>query len=181
MASARIGPLPVHEWSDTIPTKGLLTSGDAPLNIFGTLAHHPGLLKRWLVFATHVLSKSSLSPRDREVLILRTAALTRSPYEWSQHVQIALDIGMTRDEIAAIARGDSPSPHDAVLVAAADELHTTSTITDETWTVLSDRCSTEELIDVIATVGQYHLVAYLLNALGVQLDPDVPDETAMFT
>ena len=46
--------------------------GDGPiLNIFRTLAHHPKLMKRWLVFGNHVLAKSSLSPRDRELVILR--------------------------------------------------------------------------------------------------------------
>ena len=43
-----------------------------PLNIFATLAHHPKLLKRWLVFGNHVLAKSTLPARDRELLILRT-------------------------------------------------------------------------------------------------------------
>jgi alkylhydroperoxidase family enzyme len=180
MTTPRLGPLPLGEWSDTIPTKGLLTAGEAPLNIFGTLAHHPGMLKRWLVFATHVLSKSTLSARDREVLILRTAALTRSSYEWSQHVAIALDAGMQRDEIAAVAQGQAPTSSDAVLIAAAEELHETSTIGDATWASLCERYGTEQLIDVVTTVGQYHLVAFLLNALGVELDAEVPDEGAMF-
>ena len=41
------------------------------LNIFATLVHHPKLMKRWQVFGNHVLNKSTLPPRDRELLILR--------------------------------------------------------------------------------------------------------------
>ena len=52
--------------------KGLTSSTGEPLNIFGSLAHHPDLLRRWLVFAGHVLSKNTIAPRERELLILRT-------------------------------------------------------------------------------------------------------------
>ena len=45
--------------------------GESPsLNIFRTLAHHPKLVKRWSVFGGHVLGKSTLSARDREIAIL---------------------------------------------------------------------------------------------------------------
>ncbi len=47
--------------------------GDGPvLNIFRTLANHPKLLKRWLVFGSHILGKNSLEQREREIVILRT-------------------------------------------------------------------------------------------------------------
>ena len=52
--------------------------GETPLNIFRTLAQHPDLLRRWLVFANHVLGKSSLAPRPRELAILRIGWLCRS-------------------------------------------------------------------------------------------------------
>ena len=51
--------------------------GGRVLNIFRTLAHHPKLMKRWLVFGNHVLSKSTLSARDREIAILRVAKQPR--------------------------------------------------------------------------------------------------------
>lgn len=52
------------------------------LNIFKTLANHPKLGKRWLVFANHIMGKSTLSLRDREILILRIGWLCKSGYEW---------------------------------------------------------------------------------------------------
>ena len=64
----RLQPLPREEWDDE--TRALL--GDRTLNVFATFAHHPKLMKRWLVFGNHVLSKSTLPARDREVLVLRT-------------------------------------------------------------------------------------------------------------
>jgi 4-carboxymuconolactone decarboxylase len=183
----RLPPLPQDDWSDQIPTMGMIGAGGAPLNIFGTLAHHPGLLKRWLVFAAHVLSKSSLTARDREVLILRTGWRTRAAYEWNQHVAIALDAGMTIDEIGAIATGssndDAADPlttHDRLLMRAADELHDGATLSDTTWSALTASYRTEQMLDVVATVGQYHLVSFLLNATGVQLDAAIPDRTDLW-
>ena len=148
------------------------------LNIFGTLGHHPDLLRRWLVFATHVLSKSTLSPHDRELLILRTGWNCRSRYEFAQHVVIARACGITDAQIEAVRLGPdarSWSASDRVLLRAADELHTASSLSDATWEALSAAWSVEQVLDIIATVGNYHLVAMFLNATRVALDAGIPD------
>ena len=180
MDAPRISPLPVDEWDpelgDTV-AKMMFGDDGKPINIFATLAHHPKLLKRWLVFASHVLSKSTLTARDRELLILRTGWRCRAPYEWAQHVVIARRSNISDDEIEAVKRGPTDpswSPFDAALLRAADELHDHSRIGDATWATLSERYDTRQLLDAVAAVGGYHLVAMLLNTCGVQLDDDVP-------
>jgi alkylhydroperoxidase family enzyme len=148
--------------------------GDGPmLNIFRTLAHHPKLLKRWLVFGNHVLQKSSLSPRDREIAILRIGWLCRAGYEWTQHVEIALRSGLDEAEIERIAAGaDAPgwSPLERAILEATDELHDDAFISDATWQKLLEHYDTEQVMDLIFTVGQYNLVSMALNSLGVQLE-----------
>jgi 4-carboxymuconolactone decarboxylase len=146
------------------------------LNIYRTLAAHPKLLKRWGVFGTHVLYKSTLPARERELLILRTGWLCRSEYEWGQHVIIAKGVGVTHEEIECVKAGPDAegwAPFDAALVRAADELHNDAFISDGTWQALSERFDTQQLIDVIFAVGQYHVVSMALNTLGVQLDEGV--------
>jgi 4-carboxymuconolactone decarboxylase len=146
------------------------------LNIYRTLAAHPKLLKRWGVFGTHVLYKSTLPARERELLILRTGWLCRSEYEWGQHVVIARAAGVTDEEIERVTEGPDAKgwdSFDAALVRAADELHNDSFISDATWEALSERFDTQQLIDVIFAVGQYHIVSMALNTLGVQLDEGV--------
>ena len=104
----RIAPLPIDEWDEELKPLGVtgLTAPDgSPLNIFGTLANHPKLLKRWLVFANHVLAKSTLTPRDRELLILRAGWNNQAPYEWGQHVAIALRSDISQEEIDRVRRG----------------------------------------------------------------------------
>ena len=176
--------LPVRGSSDDprlseLFAKGLTGPEGDPLNIFVVLGNHPDMLKRWLVFATHVLSKNTLSPRDRELLILRTGWNCGSKYEWGQHVVIARECGISDDEIESVKVGptaSSWSSHDRMLLTAADELHEHQTLSDHAWNGLTATYSTEQVLDVIATVGNYHLVAMFLNSTGVPLDAGVPDD-----
>ena len=142
-------------------------------NIFATLINHPKLMKRWTVFGNHVLYKSTLPPRDRELLILRTGYRWQAAYEWSAHARIGREVGLTDDEISRVAEGpEAPGwdSFDAALLRAADELTSDAFIGDQTWEALSERYDTHQLMDVVFTVGQYTLVSMALNTLGVQLE-----------
>jgi alkylhydroperoxidase family enzyme len=173
----RVAPVPSEQWdAETQEILQAAQMGGRTLNIFSTLAHHPKLLKRWLVFGNHILAKSTISPRERELLILRTGWNCQAEYEWGQHVVIGKLFGLTDVEIARITRGsEAPGwdPFDAALLRAADELHRDSRIGDATWKELSARYDTQQMIDVIFTVGQYTLVSMALNSLGVQLDEGI--------
>lgn len=180
MTSPRIPPLPAADRDPRTEEllAGLRRPDGTDLNIFATLAHHPKLLKRWSAFGGVLLYGGQLSGRDRELLILRTAAHCRAHYEWGQHVAIALAAGVTEDEIARVADGpDAPgwSEEDATLLRAADELHDESRISDATWTDLASRYGEQQLIEVCMVVGQYHLVAFTLNSLGVEPEPGLPE------
>ena len=162
---------------DEMPAEIRERFGDGPLlNIFRTLAHHPDLMKRWLVFGNHILGKNTLDPRERELAILRIGWLCKAEYEWGQHVEISRNLGMSDDEIERVAAGpDAPGwdPFDATLLRAVDELHADAMITDPTWKALSERYGTEQLMDLVFTVGQYNLVSMALNTFGVQLDEGI--------
>jgi len=173
----RVMPLPREDWdAEVTELLGATQMGGRTLNIFQTLAHHPKLLKRWLVFGNHVLAKSTIGARERELLILRTGWNCRAEYEWGQHVVIGKMAGLTDDEIRRITAGsDAPgwTPFEAALLRAADELHRDSRIGDATWAALAARYGVQELIDVVFTVGQYTLVSMALNSLGVALDEGI--------
>jgi alkylhydroperoxidase family enzyme len=174
----RLAPLRDEEMDEEAREFVRVASRGGPgLNIYRTLAAHPKLLKRWGVFGTHILYKNSLPPRERELLILRTGWLCRSEYEWGQHVLIARDSGVTDDEIERVKEGPDAqawSDEDAALLRAADDLHNDSFVSDAAWNVLSRQFDEKQLIDLVFTVGQYHIVSMALNTLGVQLDEGVP-------
>ena len=103
------------------------------------MAQHPKLMKRWLVFANHVLTKSTISGRDRELAILRAGWRCNAPYEWGQHVMIGQSGGHHATRRSNGSRSDPTprlDPHDAAILRAVDELHDTSTISDATWATL---------------------------------------------
>ena len=168
----RLAPKPPDTWDDE--TRAL--AGRNPINIFATLAHHPKLMKRWMVFGNHVLAKSTLSARDRELLILRTGWNCRAPYEWGQHVAIARTVGITDEEVASVAAGPDAAgldPFEALLLRAADELHGDSSLSDATYAALAERYDEQQMLDLVFTVGQYHLVSMALNSMRVQRDDGV--------
>jgi 4-carboxymuconolactone decarboxylase len=177
VSEPRVSPLPESERdAEAQEVLGRVARDGRVLNIHATLARHPKLLKRWAVFGTHVLFRSTLPPRERELLILRTGWLCRSEYEWGQHVIIAKREGVTDEEIARVKDGPDAAgwaEPDRALLRAADELLGDAFISDATWGALAERFNTPQLIDIVFTVGQYNLVSMALNTLGVQLDDGV--------
>jgi 4-carboxymuconolactone decarboxylase len=180
-APPRIPPLPESQWDPELTEvfsrdPGATPTGGRVLNIFRTLAHHPKLLKRWTVFGNHVLFKSTLAPRQRELVILRIGWLCGSEYEWGQHVRIGREAGLTEEEIARIPIGpEAPgwNDFDADLLRATDELHHDSRVSDATWARLAERYNHQQMLDLVFAVGQYTMVSMVLNSCGVQLDPGV--------
>ena len=144
-------------------------------NIFRTLANHEKLAKRWLVFGNHILSKSTLDPRQREIAILRIGWLCQSGYEWGQHVVIGKNCGLSDEEIGNIKIGAEAnwSDHEALIIRAVDELHSDAFISDETWAGLSKTYDQQQMMDLVFTCGQYNMVSMALNSFGVQLDDDI--------
>jgi alkylhydroperoxidase family enzyme len=157
---------------------GMLRRPDGTeMNLFATLAHHPELLKRWAAFGGTLLFAGALPARDRELLILRTAVRCDAEYEWGQHVGLGLHAGLTEEEIERVA-GDERggwSENEIALLDAADELHAESVVSDATWQRLAAFYDYRQLIEVCMVVGQYHLVAFTLNSLGVEPEPGLPE------
>jgi alkylhydroperoxidase family enzyme len=173
----RLKPLPEAEWTDEAREALVLrASSGRPKNIYTTLAHHPELLKRWLVFGSHVLGGSTLPPRHRELLILRTGFRCKSEYEWGQHAIIAGYVGISEEEIRRVAEGPRApgwDPFEALLLRAADELHDDQVLSDATWEALCEGYDSKQMLDLVFTVGQYTLVSMALNTLGVQREEGV--------
>ena len=172
LTEARIAPLADSEFDDE-HREVLAPFGGRILNIFRTLARSPKALKRFNLWGGYVLSdKNALGPRERELLILRTGWLCRSGYEWVQHTRIALQSGLSREEIDRVKRGPDAvgwSASDAALLRVADDLVGDFFVSDATWAGLA-RLTEKQRMDAVFTVGQYTQVSMFLNSFGVQLD-----------
>ncbi len=142
---------------------------DAPLHPFpATMCRHVEMFDRYMAFGMNILKNALLSPRDREILTLRTGWLCDAPFEWGAHVKLGREAGLSDDEIERIKNGPDAggwSTLDRALLSAVDEMHHDSTIHDETWDVLAAHYSDEQLIELPMIVGQYHMTAFFQNAL----------------
>jgi alkylhydroperoxidase family enzyme len=145
------------------------------LGILGLLAHHPALTTAYHTLVGHLLYATTLTERQRELLVLRVAHVRDATYEWAQHAVLAGDVGLaTDDDLARIRTKDGWSPFEAALLDAADELVADARIGDATWTVLAGELDTQQLLDVIFTVGAYDLLAMAMRSADLPLDPDLP-------
>jgi len=146
------------------------------LNVLGTFAHHPELTRAYHTFNGHVLLATTLTPRQRELLILRVATVRDCAYEWAQHVVLAADTGLSEDEIARVADGPGApgwSPLEAAMLAAVDELVADARIADDTWAALAAELEVPQLMDLVFAVGAYDALAMALLSFGVELDDDL--------
>jgi alkylhydroperoxidase family enzyme len=150
--------------------------GLLPLNIFRTMAKHRQLSDRFNRFGGYLLLKGLLPARERELVILRVGWRCGSVYEFGQHTVMSKPAGVTEDEIVRIATEtiEGWADGDRDLVVFADELCATNTVSEPTWERLAARWSEEELMELLVVAGFYRLVSGFLNAIGVELDPDVP-------
>jgi alkylhydroperoxidase family enzyme len=175
---ARITPVrePTEEQRELL-AKTLVAPGGQPLNIFATLAHHPRLLGRFNALGGLFLAKGLLPERERELVILRVAYRTGSVYEFGQHTVIGRRAGLTDDEIRAVTRPLDDGAwveDDKAVLAFTDSLIDTDTVEDAEWAAVAARWDEPRLLELVLLVGFYRMVAGLLNAVGVEREPDVP-------
>ncbi len=152
------------------------------LNIFRTLVRAPDAFRAFSWWSGYIMSRNSLSPRDREIAILRVGWLCKSGYEWTQHHRIGLQSGLDAQEIERIKIGagaDGWSVAEKALLIAVDDLNRDHFVTNVAWSELSKHYSERQCMDLVFTVGQYTQVSMILNTFGIQVedgqtvDPDL--------
>jgi alkylhydroperoxidase family enzyme len=186
---ARIEPIPIRQWPPEMrdslaamtppePRHPQASTENRPkaLNLLSTFAHYPALAKAFFTFNGHLLRATTLSERQRELLVLRVAVRTECRYEWGQHLLMANDAGIDDDAIERVEL-DPGSSHwsdiDAALLRAVDELIDDRVISADTWQVLSGELDTQQLLDLIYTVGAYATLAWMIRSVDIRLDDDL--------
>ena len=170
----RLPPLPDEQWDDQ--TRAALTGvlpehRRNPLgagNALATLVRHPDLAEAFLAFHSHLLHRSTLPPRLRELAILRVVKRRGCVYEWTHHVRLAAQVGLSEAEIHAAGDGEATGELDAAVLRAVDELDANSNLSDQTWTILAEHLDERQLMDLVFTIGAYCLLAMALTTFGVE-------------
>ncbi|MGP0031908.1 MAG: carboxymuconolactone decarboxylase family protein [Acidimicrobiales bacterium] len=171
----RIAPVPEAQWDERL--RGVLAAAggglDEPMHIFTTLAHQPGLFRRWLGFGGALLD-GELPGRLRELVILRTAYRFDGRYEWAHHLDLGAAQGITPAELAALG-GDLSAvawePLERAALAAVDETADEGSVSDGTWSALAARLDDGDLVELLMLVAHYLMLATVLRSLRVPLEP----------
>jgi alkylhydroperoxidase family enzyme len=173
----RIAPLPEAQWTDEHKQRiaKFLSSGARPGNSFRTLLNVPELVDRTMTFYNYITQDSSLSPRVRDLLILRTAWLHGSDVIWRERVPFARKAGLSNEQIRNIAQGPTAGwdAFEANLLRMADQLFRNSFVNDAVFNAMAARYDTCNVMDAGMTVADVASLALLYNTLGVQPD-DAP-------
>lgn len=170
----RLAPLPADQWDDDVRRALSVMLPEERLNPEGagtalsTLARHPALTKAFLRFSNHLLFRSTLDPRVRELAILRVAHNKDCQYEWAHHAFIGKAEGLTDDDIAGVAEGTATDDFEQTVLDAVDELEAENRICDRTWARLAERLDDRQRMDLVFTIGGYGLMAMAYNTFGIK-------------
>jgi len=150
------------------------SDGKRPLNILGTIAHHPELLKAFMPWATLLGSTTILSPKELEILALRTIWRADSDYELAHHSDFGRTAGLSDKQMYNLRRTDPKKSQwtrkERLLIKAADELVTGTKLKRKTVEKLMAQYSQKELVEIIWIVNQYNGLSKFANSLNVQLE-----------
>lgn len=148
-----------------------------PINLHRQLVHSPGMARAFSTMGQYIRYGSTLDPRLRELAILQVGWTARSPYEWSHHVKIGFDFGVTEADVRALI-ADSAGVHaelgaaERAVLGAARHLTTEAELTDAQFAALRPHFNEADLVDLVVVIGFYACVVRVLASLRIDVEPD---------
>jgi alkylhydroperoxidase family enzyme len=164
----RIPPVPLDALTDE---QRALVGPYAALNFSRVMVRHPDLYRAFMPFGDQLMARSSLPPRDRQILILRTVALCDEGYERGHHAGISRNLGLTDAEIdAVLTGGPGLAAADQLLVRAAEELVRDTRLAEATWAALASRYAVPQLMEAVVLVGDYVMLSMVTRNFDIQFE-----------
>jgi len=167
--------VPYLESSDLAPHDRDLLARN--INLHRALAHSPDAARSFLGLGRYIRFQSRLDPRLRELAILQVGYAAQSPYEFSHHVRIGREFGVTDEDIRAIQAENTGQLTDLSALAravlrAAREMTVRADLSDETFAELRKGLDNQQLVDLLVTISFYCGVVRLLGALRIDVEDD---------
>ena len=149
------------------------SNGAKVLNLYKVLAHNPSVLHNFLRLGNSLLASTELSPKLRELAILRVAKLTGSEYEWTQHYSIALEAGVSHEQTEGISywtNSTNFNDKERAVLQYTDEVAQNVEVKDETFRALQQHLNERSIVELTLSIGFWGMVARLLVPLQVDID-----------
>ncbi|MCW5745990.1 MAG: carboxymuconolactone decarboxylase family protein [Alphaproteobacteria bacterium] len=160
---------------DLAPQNLDLLARDIALNRI--LAHSPGAARAFQGLGGYIRHRSTLDGRLRELAILQVGYLARSPYEYSHHVKIGMEFGVSESDIRAMVdetegRGSSLEPLAKTVLRGAREMTRDLAMSDATFAELRQHLSEAHLLDLVLTIAFYNAVVRVLATMQIDVEPE---------
>ncbi len=149
-------------------------NGARVVNMYRVLGHSPAVMQNVLRLGNSLLGKTTLPARLRELAILRVAAIHGCDYEWNHHYVLAVECGLTPEQIQAVRAGENPrylGDQEITVLRFVDELSRNVRVSDETFTRLKQHFDERTTLELTVAIGFYGMLARLLVGLEVDIDP----------
>ncbi len=167
--------IPLPDEAQLTPEIASMLGKLPPLNVFRMMANAPASFEPLVKFAMSILLGSEFDKRKREIAVLRVAKVTRSSYEWTQHVAVAKSVGVTDDEIAAIDVEGAVTRLDAegnMLCRVADEISRDVRLSDEALSAIMERYGVRQATELILCCCYFNMVSRFLESTRVELESE---------
>jgi 4-carboxymuconolactone decarboxylase len=148
-------------------------NGATVLNLYRAVGHSPSTIAGFIKLGNVLLNRAELSPKLREIAILRIANLTGSEYEWTQHVPIALEVGVTQqriDDIAKWKRSNSFNPVEKAVLQYTDEVAQNVKVMNETYNALKGFLNERCIVELTVSIGYWGMIARVLVPLEIDIE-----------
>ncbi|MGB8364446.1 MAG: carboxymuconolactone decarboxylase family protein [Rhizomicrobium sp.] len=176
----RIPPLKRSEWTDEARDVFAVMGGaeaweqGPPYGIISIFAQHPSLTRPFLTYARHLLTKSILPDRVRELIVLYVGWTCKSEYEWASHLREGLRSGaINAADIDAIKQGPDSShwsDSERALLRAVDQMRSSYSLDDEMWAALAEQFDHRQMMELVFAIGTYMMLSMVTNSLRIPLE-----------
>lgn len=144
-------------------------------NLYRTLGLSPTMLRAWVDFAWTMRLQSTTSRALREIMILRSAQVSGTDYEWVHHVPMGLEAGLSQEKIDAIAEWRQSELFDEKERAAllvSEEITRGPGASAEAMARLGEFFPPREVMELVLTLSLYACVSRIINTMGVDIEDD---------
>jgi len=155
-------------------------NGATVLNLYRAVAHSPHVVRNFIKLANSLVGRTALSPKLRELAVMRIAGLCHSEYEWTQHVPVALEAGVSREQLEAIAsweESDSFNGEERAVLQYVDEVAGNVVVREKTFVTLKQYLSERDIVELTLAIGWWGMVARVLVPLEIEMDEQAVGST----
>jgi len=148
-------------------------NGAKVINLYRVVGHSPHVARNFIKLGNSLIGRTELSPKLRELTVMRVAKLCHGEYEWTQHTPVALEVGVSQKELDAIdswKESGSFTEEERAVLQYVDEVEKNVKVRDETFAALRQYLDERSIVELTLAVGWWGMLARLLVPLEVEVD-----------